>query len=43
MNCITINQLNLMKRMNTLWEQHVFWTRLLIISILNDLGDLKET
>lgn len=43
MNCITINQLNLMNRMNTLWEQHVFWTRLLIISILNDLGNLEET
>ena len=43
MNCITTNQLNLVTRMNTLWEQHVFWTRLLIISILEDLKDLPET
>lgn len=43
MNCITMNQLNLMSKMNSLWEQHVFWTRLLIISILNDLGNLQET
>lgn len=26
-----------------LWEQHVFWTRLLIISILENLKDLPET
>lgn len=43
MNCITTNQLNLIARMNSLWEQHVFWTRLLIISILDDLKDLPET
>lgn len=43
MDCITTNQLNLMTHMNTLWEQHVFWTRLLIISILENLEDLEET
>lgn len=43
MNCINIKQLNLSNEMRMLWEQHVYWTRLLIISILNNLKDLKET
>lgn len=43
MECITRNQLNLTSRMNSLWEQHVFWTRLLIISILESLKDLQQT
>lgn len=32
-----------MDKMSTLWDQHVFWTRLLIISILESLKDLEET
>lgn len=43
MECISINQLNLTSKMRTLWEQHVFWTRLLIISILENHEDLQET
>lgn len=43
MNCISINHLNLSNKMRMLWEQHVFWTRLLIISILENLKDLQET
>ena len=43
MECITTNQLNLMNKMSILWDQHVFWTRLLIISILENLKDLEET
>ena len=43
MECITTNQLNLMNKMSILWDQHVCWTRLLIISILENLKDLEET
>lgn len=43
MNCINVNQLNLISKMRNLWEQHVFWTRLLIISILSNLNDLDAT
>lgn len=43
MDCISINQFNLSNKMRMLWEQHVFWTRLLIISILNNLKDLDAT
>lgn len=43
MECITTNQLSLMNKMGILWDQHVFWTRLLIISILENLKDLEET
>lgn len=34
---------NLSDEMNTLWEQHVFWTRLLLISIAENLNDLTAT
>lgn len=43
MNCISMNQFNLSNKMRMLWEQHVFWTRLLIISILESLKDLDAT
>lgn len=43
MECITTNQLSLMNKMGILWDQHVFWTRLLIISVLENLKDLEET
>lgn len=36
---ISISQVNLMNVMRMLWEQHVAWTRMLIISIAADLPD----
>ena len=36
-------QLILSNRMRTAWSQHVFWTRLLIISILDGLADAEAT
>lgn len=41
--CISPQGLNLIEEMNTLWEQHVFWTRLLLISIAENLNDLEAT
>ncbi|MGN1271488.1 MAG: LysM peptidoglycan-binding domain-containing protein [Clostridia bacterium] len=41
--CITQNAMNLSDEMNTLWEQHVFWTRLFLISVSENLKDLEET
>lgn len=41
--CITQKELDLSDEMNTIWEQHVFWTRLLLISIASNLNDLKPT
>lgn len=35
--------LNLKDLMRLLWEQHVYWTRMTIISIANDLPDLGPT
>ena len=43
MDCISRNQLNVLNQMRMLWEQHVYWRRLLIISILSDLKDEEET
>lgn len=40
---ITLKQMKLSDQMNTLWEQHVFWTRLLLISIAENLSDLNQT
>lgn len=42
-NCITQKEIKLSDEMNTVWEQHVFWTRLLLISIASDLNDLQQT
>jgi len=33
------DQINLRSDMRLLWEQHVYWTRMTIISIINDLSD----
>lgn len=41
--CISQNAKDLSDAMNTLWEQHVFWTRLLLISIGDNLKDLEPT
>lgn len=43
MNCVNFSQSDLSDTMRMLWEQHVFWTRLLIISILENLKDLDAT
>lgn len=40
--CITPQQIHLNNMMRMFWEQHVMWTRMLIISIVNNLNDLKQ-
>lgn len=42
-NYMNVNQSDLSHTMRMLWEQHIFWTRLLIISILESLKDLDAT
>lgn len=37
----TRSYINLLKRMRELWEQHVVWTRLFIISTLENLADVE--
>lgn len=39
----SINQINLLKLMNLVWEQHIMWTRMLLISIAENLKDLDAT
>lgn len=39
----SIHQVNLLKLMNLVWEQHIMWTRMLLISIAEDLKDLDAT
>jgi len=36
-------QIALVNNMRSAWEQHVFWTRLLLVSIAERLADLPET
>jgi hypothetical protein len=36
------NQVNLITTFRRLWEQHIWWTRSLIISTLNELDDLPS-
>ena len=40
---ISINQVQLLKQMNLVWEQHIMWTRMLLISIAENLKDLDAT
>ena len=40
---ISQNELNLRNSMRLVWEQHVEWTRMFIISAIGGLGDLKAT
>ncbi|MBQ2938690.1 MAG: LysM peptidoglycan-binding domain-containing protein [Clostridia bacterium] len=40
---MSINQVNLLKNMNLAWIEHILWTRLLLISIAESLGDLEAT
>lgn len=41
--CISANQVNLLTNMNLVWEQHIMWTRMLLISIAESLNDLNAT
>jgi len=42
-SCISTNQVDLLENMNLVWQQHIMWTRMLLISIAENLGDLKAT
>lgn len=41
--CISMNEVNLIKRMNLVWEQHIMWTRMLLINIAENLKDFSAT
>jgi len=40
---ISINEVRLLEQMNLAWEQHIMWTRMLLISIAENLKDLDAT
>lgn len=40
---ISVKHVNLLTLMNLVWEQHIMWTRMLLISIAENLGDLDAT
>ena len=40
---MSINQVNLLQNMNLAWIEHILWTRMLLISIAESLGDLDAT
>ena len=40
---ISMNQVQLLTQMNLVWEQHIMWTRMLLISIAENLKDLDAT
>lgn len=40
---VSINEVRLLEDMNLAWIEHVLWTRLLLISIAESLGDLEPT
>lgn len=42
-NWMSMNQVNLLKQMRLMWLEHVLWTRLLLISIAENLSDLDAT
>lgn len=42
-SCISPQEVNLLKNMNLVWEQHIMWTRMLLISIAESLNDLEAT
>lgn len=40
---ISIFEVRLLEQMNLVWEQHIMWTRMLLISIAENLKDLGAT
>lgn len=40
---MSINQVNLLQNMNLAWIEHILWTRMLLISIAENLADLEPT
>lgn len=40
---VSINEVRLLEQMNLVWEQHIMWTRMLLISISENLKDLEAT
>lgn len=40
---VSINEVRLLEQMNLVWEQHIMWTRMLLISIAENLKDLEAT
>jgi len=40
---VSINEVKLLVQMNLVWEQHIMWTRMLLISIAENLKDLDAT
>lgn len=40
---ISIYHVRLLEKMNLVWEQHIMWTRMLLISIAENLKDLAAT
>ena len=37
---VSINEVRLLEQMNLVWEQHIMWTRMLLISIAENLKEL---
>ena len=40
---ISVNEVNLLSNMNLAWLEHIFWTRLFLISVAESLSDLEPT
>lgn len=40
---VSTNQVNLMQNMDLAWLEHILWTRLFLISVAENLGDLEAT
>ena len=40
---VSMNEVRLLEQMNLVWEQHIMWTRMLLISIAKNLKDLEAT
>lgn len=42
-NCISTSEVNLIRQMDLVWEQHIMWTRMFLISVAENLNDLEYT
>ena len=40
---VSVNQFNLQRHMDSVWEQHIMWTRMFLISVAENLADLEPT